>query len=78
MPGNAFFAHVEVKRPFGAVDPRPQLATWCAAAHKKMVAHGWDLDIPTVAISVVGHEWSAYVVTWDADQKQVVSWSRLR
>lgn len=69
---DVFFAAIEVKRPMSGVDPRPQLATWAAAGHKKAERHGWDLGVPTIGITVVGHEWLAYIIFWEPGTQHLV------
>ena len=61
---DAFVLNVEVKRAFGTVNPVGQLASWSAAGHVKHLLHGWDMTIPTIGITVVGHVWEFWIMFW--------------
>lgn len=55
------FINIEVKQFNSAKDPMIPLATWIAAEFKKRVMEEYSLDMPVLAITVLGDLWELYI-----------------
>ena len=54
--------NVKVNIPNTDRDPLIQLGTWIAAEFKKRKQEGYSLDMPVLAIEIVGAVWNLYLV----------------
>ena len=60
------FLNVEVKRKNSDEDPLIQLAAWISAEFEKRRIEHYSLNMPVLAIEIVGDAWGLYMVYADA------------
>ncbi|KAL9123789.1 MAG: hypothetical protein Q9217_006817 [Psora testacea] len=56
------FLNIEVKLPGNDQDPLIQLAAWVSAEFAKRRIEGYSIEMPTLAIEVIGDNWNLYLV----------------
>lgn len=61
FPLDAFFAGIDVKKEHSLIAPEIRLAAWLSLGQYHAEQLGFTVEIPRVAISVVGHHWNVYV-----------------
>ena len=59
------FLNIEVKREHSDQDPLIQLAAWISAEFEKRRIEHYSLDMPVLAIQIVGDQWDLYMVYAD-------------